>query len=131
MENTNKHYVDCGFWVENKLGKSYFGGETDNGECYKDLSAWINGNGIIYISEYQLLDICSGKVEETELWNRERWLEWVRDEVEFYLDDVNVSDSFIEYVAYDVLELADWQDLTTLLNEYDLVKSYNEWIENC
>lgn len=127
---TNKHYVDCGFWVENKLGKSYFGGETDNGECYKDLSAWINGNGTIYISEYQLLDLCSGKVEESELWNRERWLEWVRDEVEFYLDDVNVTDSFIEYVAYDVLELADWQDLTTLLNEYDLVKSYYEWIEN-
>jgi len=51
-------------------------------------------------------------------------------EVNYYLDDVNITDNFIEYVAYGILEVADWQDLTTLLNEYDFVESYNEWIEN-
>ena len=125
-----KHNVDCGYWTIENGNKKYFGDNTDNGMCYKNLSAWHENNtDVIYISEYQLLDLCSGKVEESELWTKESWLEWVRDEVEYYLDDVNITDSFIEYVAYDVLELADWQDLTTLLNEIDLDDLYNEFYE--
>ncbi len=85
---------------------------------------------MIYISEYQLLDLIAGKVEPNELWTKKSWLDWVRDEVGFYLDDVNITDDFIESVAYDVLELADWQDLTTLLNEMDLDELYNEFCVN-
>ena len=116
----------CGFQLETEYGITYIGGTTDNGECYKDLSAWEKREGVIYISEYQLKDLEEGIVEENELWTKETWVEWVKDEVSAYLyTEENISKDFIEYIALDVLELADWQDLTTLF--YDLTQT--EWLE--
>ena len=132
MKENTKYNVCCGFYTEDENGKSYYGGETDNGECYKDLSAWESGEGVIYISEYQLIDLERGIVEEHELWTKQTWFEWVKDEVTSYLyTEEYISDDFINYIALDILELADWQDLTTLLNEFEqtdwLEHNYMEW----
>ena len=133
----NVFCATCGSCLKTNSGeKKYYGGYTDNGECYKDLSAWESGEGVIYISEYQLKDLEEGIVEENELWTKQTWFDWVKDEVTSYLyTEENISDDFIEYIALDILELADWQDLTTLFNEFEqtdwLEHNYMEWKENC
>lgn len=129
-----QHNVTCGFYTEDENGKSYYGGSTDNGECYKDLSAWEKGEGVIYISEYQLIDLANGTAEQHELWTKETWIEWVKDEITSYLyTEEYISDEFVEYIALCILELADWQDLTTLFNELEqtdwLEYNYMEWKE--
>lgn len=130
-------YATYGFFLITNSGeKKYYGGSTDNGECYKDLIAWEKGEGVIYISEYQLEDLKNGVVEEHELWTKEKWVEWVKAEVSAYLyTEENISDDFIEYIALDILELADWQDLTTLFDELEqtdwLEHNYMEWKEKC
>jgi hypothetical protein len=132
----NVFYATYGSFLKTNSGeKIYYGDYTDNGECYKDLSAWKSGEGVIYISEYQLKDLEEGVVEEHELWTKQTWFDWVKDEVSAYLyTEENISDDFIEYIALDILELADWQDLTTLFNELEqtewLEDNYMEWKEN-
>ena len=122
----------CGYKLETENGITYCGSATFNGECYKDLSAWESGEGVIYISEYQLIDLEEGIVEEHELWTKQTWFDWVKNEVNECLS-TEVSDEFIEYLAFDILMNADWQDLTTLFIEYDynsnyIEDNYLEWI---
>lgn len=109
----------------------YIGGQTDNGECYKDLDAWKSGKGVIYISEYGLIDLDNGSLNcDDVMWTREAWLEWVRIEVYAVYGEC-VEDEFIEWVAEGVLQSCDWQDLSTLLNEYDFDgDDYQYWREN-
>lgn len=102
----------------------YFGGQTDNGECYKDLDAWENGTGVIYISEYGLqcdtLD---------DAWTRETWLEWVKDTL-LKEEYENWNDDFVEYLAEIILYECDWQDLSTLLNEIDIYEEISFFNKN-
>jgi hypothetical protein len=65
------------------------------------------------------------------LWTREDWVKYVKAYItdyykgEDYFDDIIECDEFIEHLAYDIFDNADWQELTTLLNEYD----YNcDWV---
>lgn len=59
--------VTYGYKEITENGVKYFGGQTDQGECYMDLEAWKNGSGVIYISEYTLIDLDNGTASEEDL----------------------------------------------------------------
>lgn len=93
----------------------YHGGQTDNGECFKDYKAWEEGKGIIYISEYQLIDIENG---ESSTWTRESWEEYVAERLaQEYPEEIWCNEAFVSALAYYVLMICDWQDLSTSLEE--------------
>ena len=124
--------VDCGYWTKDKFGiVTYHGEQTDNGMVYKNLKAWELCNGVIYIGEYQLNDLNNGEVDPNHLWTRDTWFNWVKDYIKSMyneneeFENIIKCDEFIESLALDCLENADWQDLSTLLNDYE----YNEdWV---
>lgn len=94
----------------------YNGGPTDNGWCFKDYKAWEEGRGIIYISEYQLEDIENG-VDEAS-WTRELWEQEVAERLSWeYPEEIWGNKAFVSELALYVLEICDWQDLTTCLEE--------------
>lgn len=106
----------------------YHGGQTDNGWCFKDYEAWEEGKGIIYISEYQLQDIENGESEPS--WTREYWEEWVAERLEQeYPEEIWSNKAFVSALAYYILLICDWQDLTTFLEEMtygnDIEDMYN------
>ena len=135
----NEIEVTIGYRVNNildwsdtfpKVYTKYVGGHTDNGVCYKDLDAWERGgyDDVIYISE--------GNLEEPIHNNYGRWtkpslLAHIRTHIEDYykedsfFDEMIADDKFIEMLAYDILCNADWQDLSTLLDDYEY---NNDWI---
>ena len=132
--NRNGHYGNGSYG-------QYAGEQTENGICYKNLSAWEQNNGVIYISEYELEDYNNGDVKHEDLWTKESWTKWVRDFIydnyknETDVDKMLADNKFIEQIAFDVLQNADWQDLSTLLNEYDyngewLYDNWEEWKRN-
>ena len=132
MEPTiNYTEVECGrYAIAN--GKHYFIGDgTENGWCYKDYNAWKTGEGVIYIGEYQLQEENTGYDDISALWTKSSWIEWVRKHIkDNYSDepDFNLilsSEEFIAGLAYDCFEWCDWQDLSTMLYEFD----YNDdWV---
>jgi hypothetical protein len=113
--------------------ETYFGDYTDNGQCYKNLQAFENGLGVIYISEGELEDGNCNSLNST-LWTRTSWIEYVREQClqsfgkEIY-ENVEKSDfmPFIEHCALSILQDCDWQDLSTLLEEH---LQYGEYFEN-
>ena len=105
---------------------TYFGDTTDNGECYKDWDAWKSGIGVIYISEYQLTDLQSGTCYEDDLWTRASLIDYIREEISFEYPELADNEKLIIAIAEDLLETADWQDLTTLFAEYDYNGTYIE-----
>ena len=105
----------------------YHGGQTDNGWCFKDYKAWKEGKGIIYISEYQLIDIENG---ESPTWTRESWEEYVAERLaQEHPEDIWSNKGFVSALAFYVLMICDWQDLTTFLEEMtygnDIEDMYN------
>lgn len=96
----------------------YHGGQTDNGVCYKDLEAWKTGKGVVYISEYGL----DARPQET--WTRESLLAFLR--MDLYERGVYVKDADLVAIAEDLLDNAEWQDLSTLWYE----RIYNEDYSN-
>ena len=124
--------VDCGYRIEENGTTQYFGGETNNGICYKDLSAWDN-DGIIYISEYELEDLGNG-ISQNDLWTKQTWLEWV--EIHLKGNDLYYENGCAEHIAFLVLQECDWQCLSTLLEEIDIEETikwylFNECIKYC
>lgn len=114
----------------------YEGNMSGNGLYYKDLNAWENSNGIIYISECDLEELEAdfqefGQYDTALLWTRESWVKWVTDFIydnygqEEGCSEMLADTKFIESLAYDCLLNADWQDLSTLLNDYDY---NNDWV---
>jgi hypothetical protein len=106
----------------------YIGGQTDNGMCYKDLSAWENGKGIIYIGEYALED------EDINCyWTKNEWKEWVKNviqEIESFIKlEQNYFDCIVDYIAYSILLECDWQDLSTYLYEWDIESCADDIID--
>ena len=125
--------VDCGYRIEDKETIQYIGEQTDNCMCYKDISAWENGNGVIYISECELEDLENGK-NHSDLWTRETWLAWVEEHLKG--NDLYHENGCAEYIASIVLQDCDWQCLSTLLEEIDIeedIKCYlfDECIKYC
>lgn len=92
---------------------SYEAGRTDVGWCYKSAQAWETGVGIIYICEETLDQGESGG------WTKKDWLEHTKNEIRHNcVSDIWTDDGFVEYVARDILENADWEDLSTRLIEW-------------
>lgn len=114
--------------------ETYFGDYTDNGQCYKNLQAFENGLGVIYISEG---DLEGGKCNSlnANLWTRASWIEYVREKCEDELGSERIHEitdeydyfDFIETCALSILHDCDWQDLSTLLEEH---LQYGEYFEN-
>lgn len=97
----------------------YFGGETNNGMCYKDLDAWKNKKGVIYIPEYGLTD--NGKVDIDDCWYSKEWFNFVKETIENY--DI-YDENFSKHMAEIILQECDWQDLSTKLQELDIEEEY-------
>ena len=107
----------------------FIGGQTENGVCYKNINAWFNNtNEIIYISESDLIDYENKQTKYTELWTKKKWVKYVKEYIASnYIDDVEMlqCNEFIELIAFDCLCEADWQDLFTILEDFDY---NNNWI---
>ena len=82
-----------------------------------------------------------GKINVSDLWTKQSWIEWVKNTIkERYQDEEDINDiiecnKFIETLAYDVLQNAEWQDLSTLFNDYDynddwVLDNWEEWKKN-
>lgn len=126
------HSETIGYWSKDKFGKiTYQGDFSDNGFHYKNLKAWELCNGVIYIGEYQLQDVQDGTESIENLWTRDSWIQWVKDTIkekysnEKDINEIIKSDDFIEKLAYDCLINADWQDLSTLFDDYD---NNDDWV---
>jgi hypothetical protein len=122
--------------IEGKV--CYHGEYGENGEYYKDLNAWNTNKGVIYISEGDLDDLANEMDDDTNLWTRESWVAWVKEHITINYQDEDCYQEmiecteFIESLAYDCLCNADWQDLSTLLNDYDynddwVMTNWEEW----
>lgn len=117
-------YVTIGYKVvEDGKPTRYYGDQTDNGMCYKDLEAFKDGSDICYIPECELLEDWS--VDEDILglgYAKEDVLNIARD----YISDegIPVEEDFVEYIAECALQNVDWQCIETDLNEVDI---YETW----
>ena len=115
--------------------------QSDNGMCYKDLSAWVKGEGIIYIAECNGINyggfISVDDVEENVCWTKDTWLEYVKEVVDYYNDDnyavlsAEEQAKVIEYIAYNCLCECDWQDLSTELDSWSWEDCIEEIIKDC
>ena len=131
--------ADNGTMLKDIEGKVYYHGDYgENGAYYKDLNAWNTNKGVIYISEGDLDDIANEIDDDTNLWTRESWVAWVKEHITINYQDEDCYQEmiecteFIESLAYDCLYNADWQDLSTLLNDYDynddwVMTNWEEW----
>ena len=139
MESIEK---DCGYLVkENGKVYDYEGGQTDNGFVYKDYEAFKSGEGICYISEYELEDLneeltdLEARYENSDMTDeeyrderaeilehcgetRQSIIEQVRDA---FGDDYTLTDEQTEVIADNVFGMADWACIATYLTEdFDL-----------
>ena len=112
--------VTCGYREEYPNGDVYYYGDsTDNGYCYKDMEAWVSGEGVCYIGEHEF----------ENGWCSVNYMGNTRDEIiadmAEYLPHCDVK--FIEQCAEYVLQACDWQCLTTLMEEVDWYEDIKEW----
>jgi hypothetical protein len=131
--------ADNGTMLKDIEGKVYYHGDYgENGAYYKDLNAWNTNKGVIYISEGDLDDIANEISDNANLWTKESWVAWVKEHITINYQDEDCYQEmiecteFIESLAYDCLYNADWQDLSTLLNDYDynddwVMTNWEEW----
>lgn len=111
---------------------------SDNGCIFKDSGAFKTGEGICYISEYELDELkerlnelqeahCSSDITSERLYllERERIIltsgetrQSIVDQVrKAFGEDYLLTDEQVEYYAEDVFELADWAYISTYLAE--------------
>ena len=114
---------------------NFVGGETDNGICYKNMNAWYNNTDeVIYIGEYELGAFANKEVPYKSLWTKNKWLKYVKEHIADtypYEKEMVQCKQFIEYIAERCLDLADWQDLTTILFDLDDDETWiiDNWLE--
>lgn len=113
---------------------------SNNGYCYKDLSAWDNNEGVIYAPEYAFDDaddngnFIEGK-ELKEQWTRKSWENYVRGIVfhhnyeEIATLSFEEKEKLIDYIAYNILCMCDWEDLSTYLEGWNWEDCVEEFIE--
>lgn len=143
IKATIGHRIENYFSWENgypNIYTKYVGGQTENGVCYKDLDAWERGgyDDVIYISEYNLEEPTHNNYGR---WTKPSLLAHIRGHIEDYYKEESffvemiADDKFIEMLAYDILYNADWQDLSTLLDDYDnngdwIIDNWEDWNSN-
>ena len=133
------HNKNCGYYsIDMNNCIHYYGGLCAEGKCYKDYDAWKNGNGVIYIGEYQLVDFENGNVDKSELWTKKSWCDWVRMTITNNYKDLDCYTNmlsnieFIESIAYRCLAISKWGDLSTSLDAMELTDGltiYDMWLE--
>ena len=57
----------------------YVGDMSYNGYFYKNLKAWEENNGVIYINEYGFEDLKNNDISTEDLWTRKDWVKYVKD----------------------------------------------------
>lgn len=112
--------VTCGYRVEYSNGDIYYyGGETDNGVCYKDMDAWESGEGVCYLCEGDFLEQDNDNNEWVFALGSDSSFPNTRDDImnlmSEYLAGCDVK--LIEQCAEYALETCDWQCLDTLMGE--------------
>ena len=124
----NKIYVTIGYKVvEDGKPTRYYGDQTDNGVCYKDLDAFKDNSDLCYIPECDLLNDWEADLNLPNLryslgYAREDILNLAREYVVY--EDIPVDEDFVEYIAECALQNVDWQGIGTYLNEIDI---YETW----
>lgn len=103
----------------------YIGGETENGICYKDLSAWERGgyDDIIYISDYDLKEPIHNNYGR---WTKPSLLAFIRTKCEEL--DLLIDENFIEEIAFSLLKKSNGECLSKELNKIDLIDEFNIFI---
>lgn len=119
-QKINKVIVTCGYREEYPDGTiKYYGGETDNGVCYKDLDAWNSGEGVCYLCEGDFLEQDNDDNEWVFALGSDSSFPNTRDDImdlmSEYLAGCDVK--LIEQCAEYALETCDWQCLDTLMGE--------------
>lgn len=102
---------------------------SGEGMCYKDLSAWDKGEGIIYIPESEGINyggfIPIDEIERICAWTKDNWLEFVREVIEHHnyeqIATLSVEDKelLIPYIAHNALCECKYQELSHYLEECD------------
>lgn len=124
----NTIYVTIGYKVvEDGKPTRYYGDQTDNGVCYKDLEAFKDNSDLCYIPECDLLNDWEADLNLPNLgyslgYAREDILNLAREYVVY--EDIPVDEDFVEYIAECALQNVDWQSIGTYLNEIDI---YETW----
>lgn len=141
--------IECNRVTNGWFGKdknenvNYFGEYINDSYFFKNLNAWEHNIGVIHISENELHDLHkeyeeNGKIDTSNLWTRRSWIQWLKDTIkERYEDEDEIEEivncnAFIETLAYDILQNVEWQDLSTLFNDYDynddwVLDNWEEW----
>lgn len=117
-------YAEIGYKeVEEGKPTRYYGDQTDNGVCYKDLKAFKDNSDICYIPECELLeDWCADAEMQNLGYTREEIMDITRDCITD--EGITPDEQFVEYLAECALQNVDWQSIGTYLNEVDI---YETW----
>lgn len=109
--------------VEDGKPTRYFGDQTENGVCYKDLEAFKDNSDLCYIPECELDgENWSAEFDSYKGYTREEILSMTK---EFIEDENTPADKdFVEHLAEHALQVVDWQSIETYLNEIDI---YETW----
>lgn len=114
----------------------YEGGQTGQGEVYKDTEAFRTGEGVCYISEFALEELhenitdLEARYENSDMTDEEYWAE--REDIlsafgetrqniidlvrEVFQDDYMLTEKQIEYLAECAFNEADWASILTIIN---------------
>ena len=128
--NIVKTYVTIGYKVaEEGKPTRYFGDQTENGVCYKDLDAFRDNSDICYIPEGELLENWEADLNILGFgYRREDILDLAREYVG--LEGIPAEEDFVEYLAECALHNVDWQSIGTFLEVTDISEEWEYYNDN-
>ena len=113
--------------VEDGKPTRYFGDQTDNGVCYKDMEAFKDNSDICYIAESELDgEDWSAEFDSYKGYTREEILSITKEHIED--EGICPNEGFVEYIAEHALDVVDWQSIGTYLNEVDLYETWEYYM---
>lgn len=103
----------------------YFAGNTGEGMCYKDESAWQNDDDICYIPECEFHGECwRAKYQEGLGYTKEEILNNVRETIRWEYDGMPEKEDFIFHIAECLFMEVEWETIGVAIDRIDL---YEEW----
>lgn len=109
--------------VEEDKPTRYYGDQTENGVCYKDLEAFKDNSDICYISECELKGEGWSAEFNSEIgYTKYEILQITREYISE--EEIPFTEDFVEYIAEHALQVVDWQSIGTYLSELDF---YETW----